>query len=148
MRTLSRTIAMMAVMAACIFNSVMKAQDEFITNQVMDGELVTSKTIFKKDGSYLRHHMQYAFTYDNENRMVSKEAFKWNDVKKEWAPYFKMTYQYSDNEITINYAQWNESHKAYNKNTQTSVYELNEENIPTANKIYKQKEEINNSDWT
>ncbi len=80
--------------------------------------------------------------------MVSKEAFKWNDTKKEWVPYFKMTYQYSDNEITINYAQWNESYKAYNRNAQKSVYELNEENIPTANKIYKQEEKINDLGWT
>ena len=59
----------------------------------------------------------------------------------------KMTYQYSDNEITMNYARWNESHKAYDEAVQKSVYELNDANMPTAYKAYKQDNK-NKSDWT
>ncbi|WP_291527910.1 DUF3836 domain-containing protein [Bacteroides sp. UBA939] len=149
MRTkgLLRTIAMMAIMVACVSNSEVKAQGEFITNQVMNGELVESQTIFKKDGSYLLNHLRYVFAYDNENRMISKEAFKWDSAKSKWVPHFKMTYQYGDKEITLTHALWNESHKAYDKNMQKSVYELNEQNMPTASKTYKQGK-TNDSDWT
>lgn len=133
-----KAVAMVAMMVASVLNSEVKAQDGFITNQVMNGELVASKTIFKQEGSYLQRHIQYIFTYDDSNRLISKEASKWDGAKDEWVPYFKMTYQYGDNQITMNYARWNESHKAYDADVQESVYELNEKNMPTAYKAYKQ----------
>jgi len=89
--------------------------------------------------------MQYTFSYDDQNRLISKEASKWDGAKDEWVPYFKMTYQYSDNEIIMNYGRWNESHKAFDEAIQKSVYELNDANMPTAYKAYKQD---NKSDWT
>lgn len=122
--SLFKAVALVAIMVASVLNSEVKAQDGFITNQVMNGELVASKTIFKQEGSYLQRHMQYTFTYDDQNRLISKEASKWDGAKDAWVPYFKMTYQYSDNEITMNYARWNESHKAYDEAVQKSVYEL------------------------
>lgn len=51
---------------------------------------------------------------------------------------FKMTYQYGNDEITMSYARWNESHKAYDKDMKKSVYELNDENMPVAYKLYNQ----------
>lgn len=130
--SLFKAVAMVAIMIASVLNSEVKAQDGFITNQVMNGDLIASKTIFKKDGSFLQRHMQYTFTYDAQNRLVSKEAAKWNGAKDEWTPYFKMTYQYGENEIIMNYGRWNASHKAYDDAIQKSVYELNDDNMPTA----------------
>ena len=46
-----------------------------------------------------------------------------------------MTYQYGNDEITMSYARWNESHKAYDKDMKKSVYELNDENMPVAYKL-------------
>lgn len=70
--------------------------------------------------------------------MTCKEASKWDGAKDEWTPYFKMTYQYGNDEITMSYARWNESHKAYDKDMKKSVYELNDENMPVAYKLYNQ----------
>lgn len=36
------------------------------------------------------------------------------------------------------YTRWNESHKAYDKDMKKSVYELNDENMPVAYKLYNQ----------
>ena len=81
--SLFKAVALVAIMIASVLNSEVKAQDGFITNQVMNGELVASKTIFKKDGSYLQRHMQYTFAYDDQNRLISKEASKWDGAKDE-----------------------------------------------------------------
>ena len=32
----------------------------------------------------------------------------------------------------MSYARWNNAHKAYDKDIEKSVYEMNEENVPTA----------------
>ena len=41
--SLFKAVALVAIMIASVLNSEVKAQDGFITNQVMNGELVASK---------------------------------------------------------------------------------------------------------
>ena len=52
-------------------------------------------------------------------------------------PYFKIDYTYSSNEITLVYARWNDSHRAYDASVEKSVYELNDANMPVAYMNYK-----------
>ena len=142
--SLFKAVALVTLMITGVLNAEVKAQEGFITNKVMNGELVASKTIFKQEGSCLHQYMQYTFAYDDQNRLVSKEASKWDGAKGAWVPYFKITFQYSDNEITTNYARWNKSHKAYDEAVQKNVYELNDENMPTVYKTYKQMDSTTN----
>lgn len=143
---LFKAVAFVAMVIVSVMNSEVKAQANFITNEEVKDDLVVSKTIFKQDGAYLYNHMRYEFTYDNENRLTAKIACKWNGAKEEWEPYFKFSYQYNDNEITMHYARWNNSHKAYDKDVKKSVYEMNEENMPVAYKSYQKDSEKSN--WT
>ena len=129
---LFKAIAFVAMIIVSVMNSEVKAQDNFITNEEVKNDLVVAKTIFKQDGTYLYNHMRYEFTYDNENRLTGKTASKWDSLKSQWTPYFKMSYQYENNEIIMSYARWNNTHKAYDKDMEKSVYEMNEENVPTA----------------
>ena len=73
-------------------------------------------------------HLRYTYTYDNENRVISKEASKWDSVKEAWVPYFKMNVEYNNNEIAVNYARWNSKSNAYDSNVEKTVYELNDSN--------------------
>ena len=101
---------------------------QYVKNEEMTGELMTAKTIFKNEDGRLFRHLRYTYTYDNENRVISKEASKWDSVKEAWVPYFKMNMEYSNNEIEVNYARWNSKSNAYDSNIQKSVYELNDTN--------------------
>lgn len=143
---LFKAVAFVAIIIASVMNSEVKAQDNFITNEEVKNDLVVAKTIFKQDGAYLYKHMRYEFTYDAENRMLSKTASKWNSAKEEWMPYFKMTYNYEGNEIIMSYGRWNASHKAFDKDVQKSIYEMNSQNMPVACRSYQKP--ADNSDWT
>ena len=101
---------------------------QYIKNEEMTGELMTAKTIFKNEDGHLFRHLRYTYTYDNENRVISKEASKWDSVKEAWVPYFKMNVEYNNNEIAVNYARWNSKSNAYDSNIEKTVYELNDAN--------------------
>lgn len=134
---LFRTIVLAVMSVVCVANVALKAQESnFVTNEVKEGDLITSKVIYRMDGSLYRH-MKYDFFYDSEKRMTAKEAFKWNATTEKWAPYFKISYLYAGNEITMEYARWNASHKAYDTAVEKSVYELNSDNMPVAYLNYK-----------
>lgn len=75
---LFRMIVLVAMVFAGIANTTVKAQgNNFITNEEKVDDLVVSKVIYRLDGSLYRH-MKYDFTYDDQKRMSSKEAFKWD----------------------------------------------------------------------
>lgn len=132
-----RMIVLVAIVVTGITNVELKAQDtNFVTNEIKEGELITSKVIYRMDGSLYRH-MKYDFSYDNQKRMIAKEAFKWDGGSDEWVPYFKITYFYTDNEIAMEYARWNERRKAYIDSVEKTVYELNDDNMPVAYMNYK-----------
>lgn len=130
---LFKAVAFVAMIIVSVMGSEVKAQDNnFITNEEVKNEMVVAKTIFKQDGNQLYRHMRYEFTYDNQKRLVGKEAYKWNSSRDQWEPYFKMSYQYGEDEITMSYARWNESHKEFDKDMKKSIYKLNDDNMPVA----------------
>ena len=123
---LFRMMVLVAMVVAGIANTELKAQDNnFITNEEKVDDLVVSKVIYRLDGSLYRH------------RVTAKEAFKWDSSTEKWIPYFKIDYTYSSNEITLVYARWNNSHRAYDDSVEKSVYELNDANMPIAYMNYK-----------
>ena len=127
---ISKAVVMLAVVMASVMNFSANASNptQYVKNEEMTGELMTAKTIFKNEDGRLYRHLRYAYTYDTENRVTSKEASKWDSSKEAWVPYFKMNMEYSNNEIEVNYARWNSKSNAYDSNIQKSVYELNDTN--------------------
>jgi len=111
---ISKAVVMMVVVMASVMNFSASASNptQYIKNEEMTGELMTAKTIFKNEDGRLFRHLRYTYTYDNENRVTSKEASKWDSVKEAWVPYFKMNMEYSNNEIEVNYARWNSKSNA------------------------------------
>ena len=141
-----RMIVLVVMTITGVVNAELKAQDtNFVTNEIKEGDLVTSKVIYRMDGSLYRH-MKYDFSYDDQSRMTAKEAFKWDGSHDKWTPNFKITYLYANNEITMEYARWNESRRAYIDSVEKTVYELNEQNMPVAYMNYKWSK--SESDWT
>ena len=105
-----------------------RQQKDKLEYEAMTGELMTAKTIFRNEDGHLFRHLRYTYTYDSENRVTSKEAFKWDSVKEAWVPYFKLDVEYTDSEVELNYARWNSRTNGYDSYTQTTVYELNDSN--------------------
>ena len=126
----SKAVVMVAVVMASVMNFSVSAMNptEFVTNNEMTGEVITAKNIYRNEDGHLYRHLRYTYTYDNENRVISKEAAKWDSVKEVWTPYFRMNVEYSANEVTVDYARWDDRSKTYNSNVEKAVYALNDNN--------------------
>ena len=120
----------MVVVMASVMNFSASASNptQYVKNEEMTGELMTAKTIFKNEDGRLFRHLRYTYTYDNENRIASKEASKWDSSKEAWVPYFKMNVSYTNDEVELSYARWNSKSNAYDSNIEKTVYELNDNN--------------------
>ena len=122
----------MVVLVTLVFAGVQsKAQDKFVTNEEVTNGLVTSKTIYRDAGTLYRY-LKYDYLYDDQSRMLQKEAFKWNYDNSTWMPHYRITYAYSTKEMVMEYASWNKNSKAYDLKKERNVYVLNTNNSPVA----------------
>ncbi len=128
---ISKAVVMLAVVMASVMNFSANASNptQYVKNEEMTGELMTAKTIFKNENGHLFRHLRYTYTYDNENRVTSKEASKWDSSKEAWVPYFKMDVSYANNEVELSYARWNSKSNAYDSSIEKTVYEMNDDNV-------------------
>ena len=128
---ISKAVVMLAVVMASVMNFSASASNptQYVKNEEMTGELITAKTIFKNEDGHLFRHLRYTYTYDNENRVTSKEASKWDSSKEAWVPYFKMDVFYANNEVELSYARWNSKSNAYDSSIKKTVYEMNDDNV-------------------
>ena len=128
---ISKAVVMLAVVMASVMNFSASASNptQYVKNEEMTGELMTAKTIFKNEDGHLYRHLRYTYTYDNENRVTSKEASKWDSSKEAWVPYFKMDVFYANNEVELSYARWNSKSNAYDSSIKKTIYEMNDDNV-------------------
>lgn len=93
--------------------------------------LSQTQTICKPDetGKYLKPHRKHHFTYDEQKRITSKEAYKWDIERNTWVPDYKQTFIYSNNRMETFYAKWNKHKKSYNPSKEKAVYQIGESGI-------------------
>ena len=69
--------------------------------------------------------MKYNYIYDNAGRVSRKEVLKWNENTQRFENHHSLNFFYSD-EVTIEYAMWNEKDSAYSNIKEKAVYQLND----------------------
>lgn len=89
--------------------------NEYVYNTEGSANVVTSKVVYKKseNGKYLSHHLKYNYTYDEQQRLVKKEALKWNLYSEKWEKSYCLNYIYDASGYSIEYVLWNRSTSDY-----------------------------------
>jgi len=90
-----------------------------------------TRTICKLDesGKYLVPHLKYFFTFDDEGRVVKKEAHRWNKDSKSWTQSYILNISYEESCMTLDYATWNKEDLAYASNKERAVYTMQNEDV-------------------
>jgi hypothetical protein len=67
-----------ATVRATYFNVVTTHHGNYCYHADVEDNTVKRIEVLVHDGKYLSQKLQYRFTYDDRNRLASKEALKWN----------------------------------------------------------------------
>lgn len=127
-----KTLGMTLVFVASSLINVLagNVESKFAYNVEKNGEQVTSQTIYHvEEGKYLKQHLKYEFHYDAANRLTQKEAWKWNVDAQAYERYYCLNYHYADDEVTMEYALWNERTHAFDAAKEKAVYQLEAGNV-------------------
>lgn len=107
-------ICSMAMSAASPRNYLYDTKEE-------NGKIV-SKVIFLQEDGLLNKQVKYEFTYNDNGKVAEKKAYRWNQSKDTWDPYYLISYQYNeDGNITSEYGMWDKKKKDYSLNIQKMV---------------------------
>lgn len=80
---------------------------------------IVSKVIFLQEEGLLSKQVKYEFAYNDNGKVAEKKAYRWNQAKETWDPYYLITYQYNeDGNISSEYGMWNKKKKDYSLNQQ------------------------------
>ena len=80
---------------------------------------IVSKVIFLQEEGLLNKQVKYEFAYNDNGKVAEKKAYRWDQAKETWDPYYLITYQYNeDGNITSEYGMWDKKKKDYSLNTQ------------------------------
>ncbi len=124
-----KAVVMVAVVMASVMSVNAGNPASYVKNEEMNGEQLVAKTIYRNEDGHLFRHLRYMYTYDSENRVICKEAVRWDSVKSCWTPYFKLDVSYRSDVVEMDYALWNTKSNAFDKNMEKSTYDLNSDGM-------------------
>ncbi len=130
-----KTLVISAIIAMTSLVNVVSAAtvnrtDNFAYNtaETNDGRVET-QTVFKVENQkFLHRHLKYNYIYDNSGRISQKEVLKWNESTQSFEKHHSLNFFYTD-DVTVEYALWNEQSNAYTDIKQKAVYRQTDSSV-------------------
>lgn len=74
---------------------------------MVEDDQVTTQFVYHKGENGLPYHVKYNFTYDQENRLSSKETLLWDNNTQDWFLQNNIYNSYTGSEIFVASTNWN-----------------------------------------
>ena len=120
---LSKSILVLAVMFLCNLAMSAASPREYMYDTKEENGKIVSKVIFLNDNGLLSKEFKYEFSYNENGKVSEKTAYRWNESKETWVPYYQTIYTYNveTGEINTTYGMWNQKKKDFSLNVQNLV---------------------------
>lgn len=128
---LRKEILSLVVLFVCSLAMSAASPRNYLYDTKEENGKIVSKVIFLQEEGLLNKQVKYEFAYNDNGKVAEKKAYRWNQAKETWDPYYLITYQYNeDGNITSEYGMWDKKKKDYSLNTQKMlVLAINYEEI-------------------
>lgn len=129
-----KTLVISAIIAMTSLVNVVSAAavnrtDNFAYNTETNDGRVETQTVFKVENQkFLHRHLKYNYIYDNSGRISQKEVLKWNESTQSFEKHHSLNFFYTD-DVTVEYALWNEQSNAYTDIKQKAVYRQTDSSV-------------------
>ncbi len=122
-----------ATVMAMYLNSLSSESSRYLYNAEMQNGKVASISVYDNSEKYLSQKLQYRFLYDSDNRLVSKEALRWNAVAQQWQPSYRLNYVYEAGGYTLELQRWDAGESAYAMAEEKTEYRVVLGNVTAVN---------------
>ena len=113
-----------ATMLAMYFNVAATNGGKYSYNADVENNKVMNIEVLNQEGNYLSRKLQYRFSYDDQDRLSSKEALKWNSIRQCWDHCYVLDYAYTHGGYTVEVRNWNNTCNDYAAATEKMDYQM------------------------
>jgi len=113
-----------ATVLAMYFNAATSNRGSYCYNADIENNAVKNIEVFSCNGKSLSQKLQYRFTYDDRNRLASREALKWSAKRQRWENYYTLDYTYKADGYVLERRDWNARGNAYGVATARMEYQM------------------------
>lgn len=119
---ISKSILILAVMFICNLAMSAASPRNYMYDTKEENGKIISKVVFLNNDGLLSKEFKYEFTYNENGKVASKTAYRWDNNNNEWQPYYQSIFTYTDKgEIHAVYGMWNKKKGTYSLNAQNLV---------------------------
>ena len=120
---LRKEILSLVVLFVCSLAMSAASPRNYLYDTKEENGKIVSKVVFLQEEGLLNKQVKYEFTYNDNGRVAEKKAYRWNQSKETWDPYYLISYQYNEEKGEINsvYGMWNKKKKDYSLNQQKMI---------------------------
>lgn len=105
---------LLSIFAAAVMAFNLNTADvKFYHNTKEGSDRVFTTTVYEKTGSFLKNKSKIQCTFDEANRLISKETLRWDALNEEWGNCYRYEFTYSDTGYTVVYAIWDKKAQRY-----------------------------------
>lgn len=114
-----------ATVATMFFNiSGSQSQSDYVYNAKFNDNKVEVMNVYNQTDCGLVNHYQYSYQYDEQNRLVSKTAQKWNETTDRWENAYELCYEYKDCGYEVSRSKWDQKANDFAQADQKMNYEM------------------------
>ena len=128
------TAATIFTMYFNLANATIAGGDFYYNADVQDNKVCTMCVYNENADKMLSSKIKYDFTYDAKNRLVSREAYKWNSETNEWNNYYLINFSYEYDRYDIVLNMWNSKTNAYDMVKEKYVYGVKNNYVTSVHK--------------
>lgn len=119
---ISKSILVLAVMFICNLALSAASPRNYMYDTKEENGKIMSKVVFLNNDGLLSKEFKYEFTYNENGKVASKTAYRWDKSNDEWQPYYQSIFTYTEKgEIHAVYGMWDKNKKSYSLNAQNLV---------------------------
>ncbi len=109
------TIITAATIITMYLNSLSNLNSQNYYNADMKDGKLTTMYVFAEHGKSLSPKLEYRYSYDMLDRVVSKEAYRYNPVTGKAEPSYRLDFAYNADGYSVEHSRWNAGKKAYDR---------------------------------
>lgn len=127
------TIITVATILSMYLNVSLDSNSQYFYNADIENGQLTTMYVYDRMGESLCPKLEYRYTYDDAERVTTKEAFAWNKMTNEWQQSYKLDFRYTADGYTVERSNWDSKANAYKTADQKAVYKYEFDHLMSVN---------------
>lgn len=133
------TIITVATVLSMYLNASL-GNNQYFYNADMENGQVKTMYVYDRTFDGISPKLEYRYTYDDAERLTTKEALAWNEATGEWQQSYKLSIRYTNDGYEVERCTWDSKANAYKTAEEKAVYRFELNHLMSVNYLQRDKE--------